>query len=227
MITAPEAAASITSDCVMPPTPVCRTRSGTSAWESFAIWSWIASSEPATSAFSTRLSVDGLALLHRSKTSSRLTGAAAAGQRLGLEPDRALAGEAARLAVVADHAHGLTGVGDAVEAEDLDRLAGRRPRLTRWPMKSCIARTRPQWAPATSASPVLERAALHEDGHDRPAARVQPRLDHGAARGSVRVGLQLLDLGDQQDHVEQVVEALAWSWPRRRRRSCRRPSPRA
>ena len=49
--------------------------------------------------------------------------ARAAGERLGLEPVGALAGELARAAVVLDHAHELAGLGDAVEAEHLDRLA--------------------------------------------------------------------------------------------------------
>src|SRR3712207_7741913 len=48
------------------------------------------------------------------------------GQGLGLQAVRAVAGDRARLALVADHADVLAGLGDAVEAEDLDRLAGRR-----------------------------------------------------------------------------------------------------
>ena len=72
-----------------------------------------------------------------------------------------------------------------------------------------------------------EGSALDEHGDDGAAARVEVRLDHGAGSVGVRVGLQLLELGDEQDHVEQVVEALAGSWPRRRSRRCPRPSPRA
>ena len=41
----------------------------------------------------------------------------------------------------------------------------------------------------------------------------------------VRVGLELLELGDDEDRLEQVVEALPASWPRRRRTRSRRPSP--
>ena len=53
-----------------------------------------------------------------------------------------------------------------------------------------------------------ERAALDQDGDDRAAAGVELGLDHGARAGRVGVGPELLELGDQQDHVEQVVEAL-------------------
>ena len=50
----------------------------------------------------------------------------AAGQRLGLLARLALLGQPARLAVVGDDADELAGVGDAVEAEDLDRIARQR-----------------------------------------------------------------------------------------------------
>ena len=50
--------------------------------------------------------------------------AGAAGERLGLEALGALAGQAAGRAVVLDDADDLAGVGDAVEAEHLDRVAG-------------------------------------------------------------------------------------------------------
>ena len=76
-------------------------------------------------------------------------------------------------------------------------------------MKSCIARTRPKLAPATSASPTSQRAALDQDAHDRPAPGVELGLDHGARGHRVAVGLQLLQVGDELDRVEQAVEALA------------------
>src|SRR5581483_3101104 len=46
-----------------------------------------------------------------------------------------------------------------------------------------------------------------QQGYDRDALAVEPRLDHDAARLAVRVRLQLVELGDQFDHVEQVVDA--------------------
>ena len=52
--------------------------------------------------------------------------ARAAGERLGLQALRALVRELAGAAVVLDDADVLAGLGDAVEAEHLDRLAGLR-----------------------------------------------------------------------------------------------------
>ena len=54
----------------------------------------------------------------------------------------------------------------------------------------------------------LERAAADEDRHHRPAARVELGLDHRAGRGRVGVGLEVLDLGHQDDRLEQIVEPL-------------------
>ena len=54
-----------------------------------------------------------------------------------------------------------------------------------------------------------ERAAGDQHGDDRAAARVELGLDHVARGGRVGVGRQLLELGDQQDVLEQVVEPLA------------------
>ena len=52
----------------------------------------------------------------------------------------------------------------------------------------------------------LERAALHQDGRHRPAAAIEPRLDHRAFGRAVRIGLELEDFRLQRDHVEQLVE---------------------
>ena len=54
----------------------------------------------------------------------------------------------------------------------------------------------------------LQRAALDEHGDDRATARIELGLDHGAGGLRVRVGGELLDLGRQQQALEQVVEAL-------------------
>ena len=55
----------------------------------------------------------------------------------------------------------------------------------------------------------VQRAAVDEHGGHDAAARVDPRLDDVAAGRSVGVGLEVADLGDQQEHVEEVVEADA------------------
>ncbi len=51
-------------------------------------------------------------------------------------------------------------------------------------------------------------SALDEHGRDRTAAGIEMRLDHRAGGGRVGIGLQLFDLGEQQDALEQLVEVL-------------------
>ena len=53
----------------------------------------------------------------------------------------------------------------------------------------------------------LERAGLDERGRDRAAALVELGLDDRADGGALRVGLELLEVGDEQDHLDQLVEA--------------------
>ena len=125
----------------------------TSSWGSLAISSSIASSEPATSALIDEAELlDGALLGELEDILQRHLAPRAPCERLGLQAVGAFAGKLARAALVLDDAHGLARLGHAVEAEHLDRLA-RLGLFTRAPMKSCIARTRPKWAPATSASP--------------------------------------------------------------------------
>ena len=102
----------------------------------------------------------------------------------------------------------LAGVGDAVEAEHLDRLAGHAPRRR---ARRCSRASRgpcPSCAPATSASPTRSVPRWIEQRDDGAAARVELGLDDDAGRLGVGVGPQLLELGDDEDRVEQVVEAL-------------------
>ena len=98
-----------------------RSTTCTSSCGSLAISSSNASSEPDTSALSTRLSSLSVAALVEDRR-QRALDAAAAGLLLELEPVGALAGERAGLAVVLDDAHELAGLGHGVEAEHLDRL---------------------------------------------------------------------------------------------------------
>ena len=120
---------------------------------------------------------------------------------------RALVGELAGAAVVLDHAHVLAGLGHRVEAEHLDRLG--RPGLL--DALAGVVVHRAHAAPVGAGDERVadvQRAALHEHGHDGAAARVELGLDDHARRLGVRVGLELLDLGEQQDRLEQVVEVL-------------------
>ena len=125
MITASEAAASITSDSLIPPAAAWITLTAISSWGSFAISSWSASSEPETSALSTMLSsLSSPSLRLREDLVEAEPARLAAGELLGLEPVRALLGELAGAAIVLDHLDALAGLADAVEAEHLDRVAG-------------------------------------------------------------------------------------------------------
>ena len=215
------------SDSVMPPTPASTTWTWTSDCGSFAISSSNASSEPETSALSTRLSSCSTPPRASSKiVSSERFLLRAARLRLALEAEAALAGELARPAVVLDHAHVLARLGHGVEAEHLDRL-GRRRLLD---LAALVVVQRAHAAPVGAGDERvadLQRAAVDEHGHDRAAARVELGLDHHAGRLDVRVGLELLDLGQQQDRLQQVVEVGLGLRRRRRRTSSRRPTPRA
>ena len=122
-----------------------------------------------------------------------------------VEPEAALVRELARAAVVLDHAHVLARFGHAVEAEHLDRLG----RLGVLDLAALVVVHRAHAAPVGAGDERvadLERAAVDEHGDDGAAAGVELGLDHDAGGVDVRVRLELLDLGQQQDRLEQVVE---------------------
>ena len=156
----------------------------------------------------------------------RALAARAARVLLLLEALLALVGELARAAVVLDRADVLAGLGDAVEAERLDRIAG----------VGLLDALAGEVVHRAHAAPVgardervadAQRAALDEDRDDRAAARVELGLDDDAGRRRVRVGLELLELGDDEQRVEQVLAGRPASWRRRRRTRSRRPTRRA
>src|SRR5213592_1958504 len=193
-----DAAASITSDSLMPPTPSWTTFTVTCCCGSFAISSASASSEPATSAFRIRFSSRRSPCWARANTSSSETFTPAR---------RAIARQRAGATLVLDDAHVLAGLGHAVEAEHLDRVAG----LGDLQLLAAVVVHRADATPVGAGHEgvaYLERAALDEHGHDGPAPGVEPRLDHGARRLGLRVRLQLLELGEGHDVLEQLLEAL-------------------
>ena len=153
----------------------------TSSCGSLAISSSKASSEPETSALSTRssslTSPSWMPLKMSSKETLRPARRAWASLR---RRDGALVGLLARGAVVLDDAHGLAGVGDAVEAEDLDRVAGDG-------LVDALAGVvghRADLAPVRAGHERVadaQRAALDEQRDDRAAARVELGLDDDAA----------------------------------------------
>ena len=126
-MTASDAAASITSDSLMPPTP---------SWMTSTVISLLRQLRDLVLERLERAGHVGLddqgrlaprpSSCARAQTSSSETRTPrAARQRLALQPVLALGGLLARLALVLDDAHDLAGVGHAVEAEHLDRHAGR------------------------------------------------------------------------------------------------------
>ena len=156
----------------------------------------------------------------------RYLAAAAAGLLLELEARGALAGERAGAAVVLDHAHELAGLGHGVEAEHLDGL-GRAGLLD---AVADVVVHRAHAAPVGAGHERvadLHRPALHEHGDHGAAAGIEARLDDHAGGLGVRVGRELLDLGDQEDRPRAAPRGWRASWRRRRRTSSRRPTPRA
>ena len=78
--------------------------------------------------------------------------------------------------------------------------------FTRLPAALFSARTRPEVRPTLTTSPTFERAGLDEHGCDVAAALVDLRLDDRADRVAVRVRLEVLEVGDEEDHLHQVVD---------------------
>ena len=52
-----------------------------------------------------------------------------------------------------------------------------------------------------------KRAVLHQHGGHRAASLLEVRVDHSASRQLGRVGLEILQVGDQQDHLEHLRDA--------------------
>ena len=102
----------------------------------------------------------------------------------------------------------VAGVGDVVEAEDLHghRRAGLLDLL------AVVVDERPHATPGRAGDERLadlEGAALHEQGGHRATADVEVRLEHDARGAAVGVGLEVLDVGDEEERLEQVVDAVA------------------
>ena len=190
----------------MPPTPERTTCTATSLCGSLAISSSKASSEPDTSALSTRLSSETTPPRAWSKIVSSDLLAGAAGLLLELEPVRARLHERPRRAVVLDDADELARLGDRVEAEHLDRH--RRAGLLDAGAVEVVHRAHAAPVGADERVADLQRAALDE--HRTTAPRPGSSLDSMTwpEAVGVRVGLELLDLGHQQDRLDQVVEVL-------------------
>ena len=131
----------------------------------------------------------------------------ATGQLLGLEPGLALLRELTGLALVVHHLDVLARLGHAVEAEDLDGC----PRSGLVHALALVVEHRPDLAPDGAGNdriPHMEGAALYQHAGDRTAARVELGLHDGPGGGGVGIGAELFEIGDQQDHLEQVVDPV-------------------
>jgi hypothetical protein len=180
----------------------------TSSCGSLAISSWTASKEPDTSALSTSAS----SVMSAPRCWSKIVSS-----ENFLPPRRACCSSLRRLArspreraggaVVLDDADELAGLGDGVEPEHLDRHRGTRGLHAR-AVEVVHRRTRPQWAPATTASPTFSvpRWTRTVTTAPRPGSSLDSMTWPGGV--GVRVGLELLDLGQQQDRLHQLVEVL-------------------
>ena len=98
--------------------------------------------------------------------------------------------------------------------------------VMRLPRSSVIARTRPQVVPEKNGSPTFSVPSWIRTVPTDAAADFLPRLEHDALGRHVRVGLEVEDVGGEQDHVQQIVDALLLDSRRLRRRPLRRPTAR-
>ena len=142
----------------------------------------------------------------------RLERHAAAGllrERLAAQTLPALVRELARAALLLDDAPHLACGRGLVEAEDLDRLARVRL-LDAFP---AVVVERAHAAPCVAGDDRVadsQGAAVDEHRRDRAAADVEARFDDRARRLGARVRARVeLDVGNEQDLLEQLVEILA------------------
>ena len=97
---------------------------------------------------------------------------------------------------------------DVVEPEHLDR--GGRAGLLH--LLTVLVEHGADLAPRTAGDDRVadaEGAPLDQRGDHRAAALVEVGLEHEGTRRRLRVGRELLDLGDEQDRLEQLVDADA------------------
>src|SRR6185295_6976725 len=116
-------------------------------------------------------------------------------------------GDAARLHLVLDDLEGIARAGQVGESGHADR----RRRARGLDAAVEVVGHRADASPGRAGDEQvagLERAVLHQDRGDDAAADLLPRLEHRALRADGRVGLQVEQVGGQEDHLEQLVDAL-------------------
>ena len=116
-------------------------------------------------------------------------------------------GQFAGAGFVLDHGQHVARIGGAVEAQDLHRLGGARLADLFIALIDQSAHATPLAAGHHDVA-ALERAALDQHGGDRAPALVELGFDDHALGRAVGVGLEVHDLGLQQDVLDQVIEAF-------------------
>src|SRR5712692_8544731 len=118
-----------------------------------------------------------------------------------------------RLAVLNDvprlgfigHLEVITGLGHALQAQHFHRRGRRRfldgPAL--------VVKHGADFAEHRSANKKVagaQRAVLHQHGSYGPAPPVHARLEHGSGRRRLGIGFQLAQIGDEQDHFQELIQ---------------------
>ena len=109
--------------------------------------------------------------------------------------------------LVGDHAQDVAGLGHVGEPEHARPPIDGPALVTRLPR---AVLERPHLAVRVAHDDDVadaQGAGLDQDGGHRAAALVELGLDDGADGGPLGVGLELLEVGDEQDHLEQLVDA--------------------
>ena len=207
MMIAFDAVASSTSDSLMAPTPVWMIRILTLSSLSFVSVSASTSAEPCTSA----LMMIGSSLMSPSAicccSDSSVRRPPLLAERLFLGLRLAVRDDLPRLDRIVD---------------DLERVARRGQRrrpststgvdgpafLTLRPEVIESARTLPSTVPAMKRSPSLSVPSCTSTVATGPRPRSSLRLEDGALRRALRIGLQIREVRDEQDHLEQLIEIL-------------------
>ena len=216
----------MTSDSAMPPTPVRMTRTETSECLIFSTSPIAASTEPCTSALMTRLSSRAPpSLICENSCSSETDFWRRASCSSRRRWARCCASWRATRSDSTTRKRSPAGGGWSKPSTSTGTDGPASLALRPW--SSSSARTLPQASPATSATPALSvpRCTSTVAIGPRPMSRRDSITTPCAS--AFGIGLELEDVGLQQQHLEQLVRGRCAPWRRRRRRSSSRPTPRA
>ena len=194
---------------VMPPTARCTNASSTSGRSSLRRLSVTASSEPCTSALRTRFSVAvSPAWIWLKMSSSFMPVLTRASPRWFFRRSRCSRASPTVRAVFSSGAarNSSPALGTGGQTEHLHR----RRRAGRLDLLALVVDHRPDLAPRRTGDDRvadLELALVDEHRGHRATADVELGLEHDALGPARRVGRELLELGDHEQLLEQVVDA--------------------